>query len=149
MGDGVNIAARLEGVATPGAICLSEDAYRQVKSRLDLNVSDLGTRQLKNIAEPVRAYSVEVGKPGAASKPKAAPRGRLVPVAAALAVCRRCGRSRWVLDGGQTRADSCVVGCGASGPFRRADGRGLAVRQRDRQPPIRHARPARRSEDDG
>jgi adenylate cyclase len=42
MGDGVNIAARLEGIAKPGAICLSEDAYRQVKGRLDLKVSDLG-----------------------------------------------------------------------------------------------------------
>src|SRR4029078_1497506 len=42
MGDGVNIAARLEGIAKPNAICLSEDAYRQVKSRLDLAVSDLG-----------------------------------------------------------------------------------------------------------
>jgi adenylate cyclase len=42
MGDGVNIAARLEGIAKPGAICLSEDAYRQVKSRLDLAVNDLG-----------------------------------------------------------------------------------------------------------
>jgi adenylate cyclase len=62
MGDGVNIAARLEGVAKPGAICLSEDAYRQVKSRLDMNVSDLGVTALKNIAEPVRVYSVEVGK---------------------------------------------------------------------------------------
>jgi adenylate cyclase len=48
MGDGVNIAARLEGVAKPGAICLSEDAYRQVKARLDLAVSDLGPMQLKN-----------------------------------------------------------------------------------------------------
>jgi adenylate cyclase len=54
MGDGVNIAARLEGIADPGGICLSEDAYRQVKSRLDLAVSDLGVTQLKNIAEPVR-----------------------------------------------------------------------------------------------
>ena len=62
MGDGVNIAARLEGIAKPGAICLSEDAYRQVKSRLDLAVSDLGATQLKNIAEPVRVYSLEVGK---------------------------------------------------------------------------------------
>src|SRR6202023_3193065 len=61
MGDGVNIAARLEGIATPGAICLSEDAYRQVKARLDLAVSDLGATQLKNIAEPVRVYSLEVG----------------------------------------------------------------------------------------
>jgi adenylate cyclase len=63
MGDGVNIAARLEGIAKPGTICLSEDAYRQVKSRLDLAVSDLGPIELKNIAEPVRVYSLAVGKP--------------------------------------------------------------------------------------
>jgi TolB-like protein/class 3 adenylate cyclase len=69
MGDGVNIVARLEGVAKPGAICLSEDAYRQVKSRLDLKVSDLGPTQLKNIAEPIRVYSLEVGS--AAAKPSA------------------------------------------------------------------------------
>jgi adenylate cyclase len=62
MGDGVNIAARLEGIAKPGAICLSEDAYRQVKSRLDFAVSDLGPTQLKNIAEPIRVYSLEVGR---------------------------------------------------------------------------------------
>ena len=61
LGDGVNIAARLEGVAKPGAVCLSEDAYRQVKQRLDLRVNDLGATQLKNIAEPMRVYSVEVG----------------------------------------------------------------------------------------
>ena len=66
MGDGVNIAARLEGVAKPGAICLSEDAYRQVKGRLDLAVSDLGPTQLKNIAEPIRVYSLEVGAPARA-----------------------------------------------------------------------------------
>ena len=60
MGDGVNIAARLEGMAKPGAICLSEDAYRQVKARLDLAVNDLGPTKLKNIAEPVRVYSLEV-----------------------------------------------------------------------------------------
>src|ERR1700737_192597 len=63
MGDGVNIAARLEGIAKPGTICLSEDAYRQVKSRLDLAVTDLGATQLKNIAEPIRVYSLEVGRP--------------------------------------------------------------------------------------
>jgi len=63
MGDGVNIAARLEGIAKPGAICLSEDAYRQVKSRLDLAVSDLGPTKLKNIAEPIRAYLLDVGVP--------------------------------------------------------------------------------------
>ncbi|AYG62298.1 adenylate/guanylate cyclase domain-containing protein [Rhizobium jaguaris] len=64
MGDGVNIASRLEGVAAAGAICLSEDAYRQVKARLDLSVSDLGSTQLKNIAEPIRVYSLQVGSAG-------------------------------------------------------------------------------------
>ncbi len=66
MGDGVNIAARLEGIARPGAIALSEDAYRQVKGRLDMSVSDLGHKELKNIADPVRVYSLEVGLPAEA-----------------------------------------------------------------------------------
>ncbi|MBV9288235.1 MAG: adenylate/guanylate cyclase domain-containing protein [Hyphomicrobiales bacterium] len=66
MGDAVNIAARLEGVAQPGAICLSEQAYWQVRSRLDVTVSDLGQAALKNIAEPVRVYSLEVGAPSQA-----------------------------------------------------------------------------------
>jgi adenylate cyclase len=60
MGDGVNIAARLEGVCEPGAICLSEQAYWQVRSRLDLKVSDLGPTELKNIAQPIRVYSLKV-----------------------------------------------------------------------------------------
>jgi TolB-like protein/class 3 adenylate cyclase len=77
MGDGVNIAARLEGICKPGAICLSEQAYWQVKSRLDLAVSDLGPTELKNIAEPVRVYSLQVGvpaqaKPAAQEKPSSA-----------------------------------------------------------------------------
>src|SRR5262249_21701048 len=61
MGDGVNIAARLEGVAQPGAICLSEDAYRQVKSRLDPSISGLCGDKLKNNAEPIRVYSLQFG----------------------------------------------------------------------------------------
>ena len=68
MGDGVNIAARLEGVATPGSVCLSEDAYRQVKARLDLQVTDLGTTQLKNIADPMRVFSLQVGPPSPAKQ---------------------------------------------------------------------------------
>jgi class 3 adenylate cyclase/TolB-like protein/Tfp pilus assembly protein PilF len=63
MGDAVNIAARLEGVAKPGAICLSEDAYRQVSGRLEMEVTDLGQTQLKNIDRPIRAYSLQVGVP--------------------------------------------------------------------------------------
>jgi adenylate cyclase len=58
MGDGVNIAARLEGVCEPGGVCLSEDAHRQVRDRLKENFVDLGERQLKNIARPVRAYAL-------------------------------------------------------------------------------------------
>src|ERR1700734_1270046 len=66
MGGGVNIAARLEGIAQPGAICLSEDAYRQVRARLKLEVDDLGQKELKNIVEPVRVYSLQVGLPAQA-----------------------------------------------------------------------------------
>jgi adenylate cyclase len=75
MGDGVNIAARLEGVAEPGAICLSEQAYWQVKARLDLQVRDLGHTQLRNIAEPVRVHSLQVGLP-AQAKPTAPAEGK-------------------------------------------------------------------------
>jgi adenylate cyclase len=67
MGDGVNIASRLEGVAEPGAICLSEDAYRQVRSRFELAIQDLGETKLKNIAEPIRVYSIHVGSAGGAT----------------------------------------------------------------------------------
>jgi adenylate cyclase len=75
MGEGVNIAARLEGIAKPGAICLSEQAYWQVKGRLDLKVTDLGPVPLKNIAEPIRVYSLDVGalaqsKPASAQAPE-------------------------------------------------------------------------------
>jgi adenylate cyclase len=72
MGDGVNIAARLEGIAKPGAICLSEQAYWQVRARLDIAVSDLGATHLKNIAEPVHAYSLQVGV-AAEAKPVSQP----------------------------------------------------------------------------
>jgi TolB-like protein/class 3 adenylate cyclase/tetratricopeptide (TPR) repeat protein len=92
MGDGVNIAARLEGLAKPGGICISDDAYRQVKSRLDLKVSDLGPVPLKNIAEPMRAYSLEVGQPSEAKPLQSAAKAlaskrRLssAPLAAAIA----------------------------------------------------------------
>ena len=112
MGDGVNIAARLEGIAKPGAICLSEDAYRQVSGRLEMEVTDLGPTQLKNIDRQIRAYSLQVGVP---AKPKptkpaepvtpAAPtpqkrRFGLAPLAAALAALLVvvAGGAWWLLD---------------------------------------------------
>ena len=63
MGDGVNIAARLENVCAAGAISMSEDFYRQLKGRLDVAISDLGLKEFKNIPEPIRVYSIEVGRP--------------------------------------------------------------------------------------
>jgi len=59
MGDGVNIAARLESIAEPGGICLSEDAYRQVRDKVKESFTDLGQKELKNIARPVRVYAVD------------------------------------------------------------------------------------------
>ena len=60
-GDGVNIAARVESLASPGEICLSDNAYQQIKGKLAFEVSDLGEQHLKNIAQPVRVYGVRLG----------------------------------------------------------------------------------------
>jgi adenylate cyclase len=59
-GDGVNIAARVEPLARPGSICLSDSAYQQMKGKLTLDVSDWGEQHLKNIAQPVRVYGVNL-----------------------------------------------------------------------------------------
>ena len=98
MGDGVNIAARLEGIAEPGAICLSEDAYRQVKGRLDLAVTDLGPTQLKNIAEPIRVYSLRRRRSPPTRSPRRPQRPEIsvpaAPVARRVAVRQHWRRSR-------------------------------------------------------
>ena len=89
MGDGVNIAARLESIAEPGAICLSEDAYRQVRGRLDLLVTDLGPTRLKNILEPIGVYSLQVGAPAKATPAPvgvSAPKKLLNPIALVLGI---------------------------------------------------------------
>jgi adenylate cyclase len=62
-GDGVNIAARLESMAQPNGIIISEDAYRQVRDKLDISFEDGGTQQLKNIARPVGVYRVQLDRP--------------------------------------------------------------------------------------
>ena len=58
-GDGVNIAARLESIAQPGGISISDDAYRQVRGKLDIDFQDAGEHELKNIARPVRVYQLQ------------------------------------------------------------------------------------------
>ena len=77
MGDGVNIAARLEGLADPGGVCLSEDAYRQVRDRVGEGFVDLGEKALKNIARPMRVYSLQVGVPAQAKSAAPADPSRL------------------------------------------------------------------------
>src|SRR3984885_10116534 len=71
LGDGVNIAARIEGVAEPGGISISEDVWRQVQGKVAANFVDAGEQSLKNIARPVRVYRLELARK-AASGPEAA-----------------------------------------------------------------------------
>jgi TolB-like protein/tetratricopeptide (TPR) repeat protein len=67
MGEGVNVAARLEGIAEPGGICLSSAAYDQVRGKIDIGVQDRGEQRLKNIAEPVRVFAFSPAQPAVAA----------------------------------------------------------------------------------
>jgi TolB-like protein/class 3 adenylate cyclase len=79
LGDGVNIAARLEGVAEPGGICISSSAYDHVRGRIEAGFVDLGEKTLKNIARPVRVYAVRSGDGAAAPAADAPPPEKLGP----------------------------------------------------------------------
>jgi len=81
-GDGVNIAARLEGLAEPGGICISDIVHQSVKAKLDLTFNDLGPQQVKNVADPIRVYRVQL-TPGYAGKASPAKRGWHRPAIAA------------------------------------------------------------------
>ena len=59
-GDGVNIAARLEGIAEPGGVCISDDAYRQIRGKIDVAFNDIGEQALKNITEPMHAWHIRL-----------------------------------------------------------------------------------------
>ena len=85
-GDGVNIAARLEGLAEPGGICVSSNVYDLVRSKLELTHVDLGAQRVKNIAQPVRAYRVTPGSPGTRPSGTAPARRSLLIVAGLVAV---------------------------------------------------------------
>ncbi len=71
LGDGVNIAARLEGICEPGGVFISGGAYEHVRGRVEAHFVDLGEKDLKNIARPVRVYAIKSGSEGAASAPSA------------------------------------------------------------------------------
>ena len=68
-GDGVNIAARLEGIAEPGGVCISDDAQRQIRGKVDTAFEDIGPQKLKNIAEPMRAWRLRMNASGSAAVP--------------------------------------------------------------------------------
>jgi adenylate cyclase len=72
-GDGVNVAARLEALAEPGGIYLSDDAHRQVRGKVDLIFEDIGEQSLKNITHPIRVYRVRLGAAAPNARPTVAP----------------------------------------------------------------------------
>jgi len=95
-GDGVNIAARLEALAQPGTVCISQTVYDHVRNKLDLDYRPLGRHRVKNIANPVRAYAV--GLPAAVPRP----RRRWQPLAAAAGAAGLvvAGLVGWLLHAG-------------------------------------------------
>jgi adenylate cyclase len=106
-GDGVNIAARLESLAQPGTVCISQTVYDQVKNKLDLAYRPLGSHRVKNISEPVRAFAV--GLPAAVPRPR---RGwRPLVVAAGAAALVAVGLAAWMLS---TGAGPEIFGPGAA-----------------------------------
>jgi adenylate cyclase len=76
-GDGVNIAARLEGIAEPGGVCISDDAHRQVRSKVDIPFEDMGSQTLKNIAEPMRVWRMSISGEASSASPQSASFGSL------------------------------------------------------------------------
>ena len=72
-GDGVNIAARLEGIAAPGGVCISDDAQRQIRGKVDVLFEDMGPQALKNISEPMRSWRLQFGDQGSAVQPSSPP----------------------------------------------------------------------------
>ena len=114
-GDGVNIAARLEGIAEPGGICISSSAYDQVRGKVGVEFADLGEQNLKNIARPVRAYARRLGWPCPCDKERQYDRAHL-----RATLVHRCSTVR---------------------EYRRRSRAGLFRRWRDRKPdhgPVAH-----------
>ena len=79
LGDGVNIAARLEGICEPGGVLISGTAYDHVRGKIDAHFVDLGDKDLKNIARPVRVYALKTGSESAAPAPSAFEPNRQAP----------------------------------------------------------------------
>lgn len=120
LGDAVNIAARLEGIADPGGICASEDVLNHVRNKIALNATDLGAQSLKNIARPIQAFKIapsgRIGGPAQAGSSRKAKRVLSKPhvwSAAALTVALLAAFLTWKLQPFSPRAAPAV----ASLPF--------------------------------
>jgi class 3 adenylate cyclase len=107
-GDGVNVAARLEGLAEPGGICIARNVYSQVKAKLDLGFQPMGEHRVKNIAEPVTVYRVLSGSGGAKTKSARIPSALCGhwPAAIAAAVALVLTGSRRTRSGGRSPSRS-------------------------------------------
>src|SRR6202521_534899 len=80
-GDGVNVAARLEGIAEPGGVCISDDAQRQIRGNVDIAFDDMGPQSLKNIAEPIRTWRSRIDANSSSATPMKLPVGAAQPLA--------------------------------------------------------------------
>jgi adenylate cyclase len=108
-GDGVNIAARLEGIAEPGGVCISDDAHRQIRGKVDIAFDDMGPQNLKNIAEPMRAWRTRIGGDGCSTSlksnqtlaiPTKLSKSLIFSIGVAAVVLIAVGGATWYLRGG-------------------------------------------------
>ncbi|MBI3709130.1 MAG: adenylate/guanylate cyclase domain-containing protein [Proteobacteria bacterium] len=101
LGDGVNVAARLEGIAPAGGICISASAYDQVRDKIEAAFADMGEQRLKNIARPVRVFRVELnGATSRARSPASSRATRVAVIAVGVVALLLIGGGAWYLRGG-------------------------------------------------
>src|SRR5437879_3869083 len=86
LGDGVNVASRIHGLAPPGGICVSEHVYDEIRNKPDMHATDLGQKKLKNVARPIRVYTLRAATTEASNSLVRSVRARRVAVGAIIAV---------------------------------------------------------------
>lgn len=124
-GDGVNIAARLQTLAPPGGVCLSQTVYDQVRNKLTLDFRPLGPHRVKNIADPVRAYVVGGTAPGSRRRFKG--RWPLAPVAVLAVAVLIAGSLFWLIERAGSRLEQAVPVASLATPARLAARTSVAV----------------------
>jgi hypothetical protein len=109
LGDGVNVAARIQTVAEPGGVCIAGSVYDQIQNKLSLHFRQLGEKTFKNIAQPIRTFSIEDTSPGAVSslRDRAAPRDKrpIVAAAAIIALIALAAGGYWMFREHEARLE--------------------------------------------